>query len=477
MNTGISNQSQDVLTGTAEQMGLGPIGMRNGFGLSGVPVDDVLMDEALQRIEEMIQKGGTHQVATANVDFLVHATKDPEYRRILCMCDLVVADGMPIVWASRLFGIPLRERVAGADMVPQLVRLAGLKGYTIFLLGATPEVAEAAERQMRILSPNVRVVGRLSPPVKPLDQFDNDSILAEIDSVKPDILLVAFGSPKQEKWISRNRHRLNVPVCIGIGGTLDFMAGTVKRAPMWMQKSGMEWLFRMCVDPQRLIPRYFNDAVWMVRYLAVQLAVHRASRQRQETLSVTLDSIGSVNIVSVAGAMAGSGLATLGKMLSSSVLSSRAIVLDLAATTHMGADGLWTLAGLLRHASQTGCEVWLAGLSQSLNRELRAAHFEGLFRSTASSLDAVRQISRGRLQISVELGENWAKCRIAGDLPPGARQTLEEICSSIRQTNEHFELDASGMAEFEPGNLLNSIRQPGKLVFVEAPRKQVAGAA
>ena len=108
---------------------------RNGLGMSGVPVDDVLMQEALQVIEKMIEKGGTHQVATANVDYLVHATKDAEYRRILCMCDLVVADGMPIVWTSRLFGIPLRERVTGADMVPELVALVGPERVLDFSVG------------------------------------------------------------------------------------------------------------------------------------------------------------------------------------------------------------------------------------------------------------------------------------------------------------------------------------------------------
>ncbi len=366
--------------------------MRNGLGLSGVPVDDVMMGEALDRVEKMIAEGGMHQVATANVDYLVHAKNDAEYRRILCMCDLVVADGMPIIWASRLFGVPLRERVAGADMVPELVRLSGEKGYGIFLLGATPEVIEAAERKMQAISPGVRVVGRMSPPVKPLDQFDNEPILAEIERTKPDILLVAFGSPKQEKWISRNRHRLNVPVCLGIGGTLDFMAGTVKRAPKWMQKVGMEWVFRMCVDPHRLVPRYWADALWMSRYLFVQIAVQQIFRQPKDVLTVSVDSIGSARVVGVSGPLAGPGLAALEQTLSSAVLSGKPVVLDLTGASHMGADGLWTLAGLLRRASVRGCEVWLAGMSLSLERQLRAAHFDNLFQSAPSLLDAVRLV-------------------------------------------------------------------------------------
>jgi N-acetylglucosaminyldiphosphoundecaprenol N-acetyl-beta-D-mannosaminyltransferase len=333
-------------------------------------------------------------VATANVDYLVHATKDSEYRHILCMCDLVVADGMPIVWTSRLFGIPLRERVTGADMVPELVRLSGRKGYTIFLLGATPEVAEMAERQMQIMSPGVRVVGRMSPPVRPLNDFDNEPILAAIEEAHPDILLVAFGSPKQEKWISRNRHRLNVPVCIGIGGTLDFMAGTVKRAPAWMQKTGMEWIFRMCVDPVRLVPRYSADALWMFRYLVGQLFVQGLFRRPAAALNVSENVVSGVNVVAATGAMTGSGLAELAQTLTLAIASGQSVVLDLSATSHLGADGLWTLAAMLRHASQNKSEVWLAGISRSLKRQLRAAHFEGLLQSADTVRDAIGHISR-----------------------------------------------------------------------------------
>jgi N-acetylglucosaminyldiphosphoundecaprenol N-acetyl-beta-D-mannosaminyltransferase len=434
------------------------------------------MHEALQCIEAMIEEGGVHQVATANVDYLVHATKDAEYRRVLCVCDLVVADGMPIVWASHLFGVPLRERVTGADLVPHLVRLSGLKGYRIFLLGATPEVAEAAERQMRIMSPDVRVVGRLSPPIRPLNEFDNEPILAAIEAASPDILLVAFGSPKQEKWISRHRDRLKVPVCIGIGGTLDFLAGTVRRAPLWMQRSGLEWAFRMGANPQRLAPRYFRDAVWMARYLCGQLIARRAVRNRQDTLKIAVDRVGNVSVISVTGAMAGSGLVSLEKALSSAVLSRRPIVLDLAGTSFLGADGLWILALLLRRASQSNCEVWLASLSRSLDRQLRAAHFQGLFLSAASSLEAIRGISRGSLQLNVELGNGWAVCRIAGELPLGARQTLEEICLCLRQSCDHFELDASGVAEFNSSGLIDAIQSSETVPYAE-PAARAVGAA
>ena len=449
--------------------------MRSGLGLSGVPFDDVLMPEVLQRIGEFIEEGGTHQLATANIDYLAKAAGDTEYRRILCMCDLVMADGMPIVWASRLFGVPLRERVAGADLVPQFARMAGLRGYSIFLLGATPEVLEAAARHMEKLSPGVRIVGKVSPPICALDAFENEPILDEIARARPDILLVAFGSPKQEKWISRNRQRLSVPVCIGIGASLDFLAGTVRRAPAWMQHSSLEWLYRVWTEPQRLAPRYFGDAVWMTRYLTVQVAVHFRGRRR-EHLRVSLDSIGSVAIVSVSGAMAGSGLTALENVLSTGLDCGGSVVLDLTETTHMGADGLWTMVGLLRRAVNRGCEVCLCGLSPSLRRTLKAANFEGLFRSAISSLEAVRLISPGRLQISLDLGDGWALCRIRGDLPVGGRATLEDICHGLRRAHANVVFDTSGAAGFDPAILAwpAALIRPVKYVDGRAPRVQGA---
>jgi len=221
----------------------------------GVPVDNVSMEEALGRIEEFIAEGSCHQIATANVDYLVHAKKDSEYQQILCMCDMVVADGMPLVWASRLFGAPLKERVTGSDLVPRLAALSAKKGYGIFLLGATPEVSRRAEERLTSQYPGVRIVGRFSPPMRPLEELDDEEILREIERAAPDILLVAFGSPKQEKWIHRNRARLRVPVCIGVGGTLDFVAGAVPRAPRWMQISGLEWAYRIWAEPRRLAGR------------------------------------------------------------------------------------------------------------------------------------------------------------------------------------------------------------------------------
>jgi N-acetylglucosaminyldiphosphoundecaprenol N-acetyl-beta-D-mannosaminyltransferase len=451
--------------------------MSNGLGLFGVPLDNVTMQQALDRIEGFISSGGMHQVATANLDYLVNATGDQEYRRILAMCDLVLADGMPLVWASRLFGVPLPERVAGSDLVPQLARLSSEKGYRIFLLGASPENAEAAAQRMEVLNPGVQIVGKLSPPIRPIDEFDNGPILEAIERARTDILLVAFGSPKQEKWIGRNRHLLKAHVAIGIGGSLEFLAKSIQRAPAWMQEYSLEWLYRMWQEPRRLAPRYYRDAVWVGRNLPRELIRNLAGRRRYSGLRLSISTIGAVQIIRVDGAMTGSELPKLGHILSEAVVSSGPVVLDMAGTGHIGADGLWTLAGLLRKATKQGCELWLTGLSPSLLRTLRGARFEGLINSAASALDAVRQISRGRLQINLELGENWATCRIVGDISPAVQATLEQICQSIRMTNQHFEFDASGVTDFDPSHLLTPVRPSGRVVYVDAPHIKAAGLA
>src|SRR5215469_9547109 len=227
----------------------------------GVPFNNVTMDEAVKIIEEKIEGGGYHQVATANVDFLMHAIHDKELRDILCACSLVVPDGMPILWSARLMGSPLKERVCGIDLVPRLAELSARRGYSIYLLGASDKSSQRAAEILEERYPGLRIAGRYSPPVRPLEQMNHEEILERIELARPDILLVAFGNPKQEKWLSMHRNRLRVPVSIGIGGSLDMIAGKLTRAPRWIQKCGMEWLFRAAQEPRRLARRYVVDAL------------------------------------------------------------------------------------------------------------------------------------------------------------------------------------------------------------------------
>lgn len=217
------------------------------------------MQEAVDLIEEMIASRRPHFLATANVDFVVQAVEDDELRRILFDAHLVVCDGAPLKWASRWLGNELPERIAGADLVPLLLRLAANRNYRVYFLGGQAEVAARAIRNLERDYPGLIVAGADSPPFAPLHGMDHVAITQRIQEAKPDILFVSLGCPKQEKWIAMNYRKAGVPVSIGVGATIDFLAGEVRRAPLWMRLRGLEWFFRLLQEPRRLFKRYVKD--------------------------------------------------------------------------------------------------------------------------------------------------------------------------------------------------------------------------
>lgn len=208
------------------------------------------MAEALKRIDSLVASsaGTTELVATINPEFVMRARRDPEFRAVLESAALCVADGHYILWAARRQGRYLPERVAGSDLVPGIADLAERHGYRLFLLGAGPGVAREAADRLLSRHPNLQIVG--VHPGSPRPQDDAAS-LAMIQAARPDLLLVAYGAPAQEMWIARNRDRLGVPVAMGVGGALDFVAGRVPRAPRWMRRARLEWLFRLVRQPWR----------------------------------------------------------------------------------------------------------------------------------------------------------------------------------------------------------------------------------
>jgi exopolysaccharide biosynthesis WecB/TagA/CpsF family protein/anti-anti-sigma factor len=233
----------------------------------GVPVDAVTLDESLARIADMVASRRPHYVVTPNVDFLVQARTNAELHRILCEADLVLCDGQPLVWASRWLGNPLPERVAGADLTPRLIEQAERLGHRIFLLGATPESNDEACRRLLQRHPQLELAGHYAPPFRPLAEMDHEALICRIRAAEPDILLVSFGCPKQEQWIAQHYRELGVPVCLGLGATIDFLAGRVRRAPTWMRRSGLEWTYRLLQEPRRLFHRYWTD----LRYFGTAL--------------------------------------------------------------------------------------------------------------------------------------------------------------------------------------------------------------
>ncbi len=228
----------------------------------GVPFDNVTTAQTVSVIEDMVESRKPNHLVTANVDFLVQSLHDVELHRILTDAQLVLCDGMPLVWASRLLGNPLPERVAGSDLVPLLIETAVRKQFRLFFLGGSSETAAQAVANLKQKHPQVVIAGHYSPPIGNLFEMDHAEICRRIRQAKPDLLFVSFGCPKQEKWIAMHYRDLGVPVSVGVGATIDFLAGKVLRAPRWMRATGAEWLFRLAQEPRRLFKRYMRG-LWI----------------------------------------------------------------------------------------------------------------------------------------------------------------------------------------------------------------------
>jgi N-acetylglucosaminyldiphosphoundecaprenol N-acetyl-beta-D-mannosaminyltransferase len=234
------------------------------ISLFGMQIAPVRMPEAVAELRRWIDadERACRYVVTPNVDHAVMFERRADLRDAYRDASLVLADGFPVVLASRLLKRPLPERVAGSDLAPALFAAAKVaKPLTVYLLGAGPGVAERAATNIHNRWPGVRVVGCYSPPLGfERDEQECVAICERINAARPDVLMLGLGAPKQELWIARHRARLQVNAALCIGATIDFLAGEKARAPRWMQQFGVEWLHRLCSEPKRLFKRYAHDA-------------------------------------------------------------------------------------------------------------------------------------------------------------------------------------------------------------------------
>lgn len=221
--------------------------------LLGVPIHPLTMTEVLDVIDDTIHRRGSLQIGVVNAAKVVHMAQDEGLRRDVLSSDLIVADGMAVVWASRLVGRPLPERVAGIDLMWEMLRRGNERGYRLFCFGATEEVSQEVARRIAADFPNVRLVGRRNGYYRAEEE---NGIAESIANSRADILLVAMTSPKKEQFLARWSERIGVPVCHGVGGSFDVMAGKVDRAPAQWQRLGLEWLYRVKQEPRRLWRRY-----------------------------------------------------------------------------------------------------------------------------------------------------------------------------------------------------------------------------
>lgn len=228
-------------------------------------IDNLNMTEAINEIDKLINDNMYHYVVTPNVDHIVKLQNDKEFQEVYKNADLILTDGMPLIWISKLKKNPIREKISGSDLFPKVCELAQNKNYKIFLLGAAEGIADVAAKNIMNKYNGLNIVGTYSPKFGfENDELEIEKIINLINNKQPEILCVGLGAPKQEKFIYKYKNKLKVPISLAIGATIDFEAGTIKRAPKWMSDSGLEWFYRFCKEPRRLFRRYFIDSTKII---------------------------------------------------------------------------------------------------------------------------------------------------------------------------------------------------------------------
>lgn len=337
--------------------------MRINFGrevhcVLGLPFDAVDLAGAEARIRAAARSGERCFLSTPNVNFLVNSRSDDAFRRSIVNSDLSVADGMPIVWLARLMGIPIRSRVAGATLFEAL--RGGADPLSVYFFGGAEGLAEEAWRKL-----GVRCVGYAFPGYGSVESMSGDDVIAHINAARADLLVVSLGARKGQEWIERNRARLTVPVVSHLGAALAFAAGRVRRAPVWMQEAGLEWLWRVKEQPA-LWRRYLADGVALLKLCATRVLpyvwyVRRNTPNFEKSLIEWKE--GELHL---AGAWTRANLARLRRSLQRAALAGNDLRLDLAGVSYVDSAFIGLLMMVEAHQRRRGRHLLLMNASQAV---------------------------------------------------------------------------------------------------------------
>ena len=292
---------------------------------------------------------------------------------------MATADGMPLVWGARLLGVPMEGRVTGADLVPALAQRCAEKSYTMYLLGAAPGVAAQAGAVLQRYNVGLNIVGTFSPPYGSIMDIDQ-AILDDIKAAKPDVLLVAFGNPKQEKFIGMYGRELGVPVMIGVGGTLDFIAGITRRAPEWMQKTGLEWIYRLAQEPRRLWKRYIHDLAGFSSFFIQQWWAMRRGRTVETVLpSTDMVQIDNTVILSPQGRLDLNNSQSFAEKAQQAISTGRQVIVNMSGLTFIDSAAIGSLVGLTKVARDSGQELYLASVPETIQKTFDLLRLNNFF--------------------------------------------------------------------------------------------------
>lgn len=367
--------------------------------LLGLPFNVMTMDETIEDAVAIIESRHPSYFITANVDFIAQARTDERLREILFHADRAVCDGMPLVWISRIFKPRLPERVAGSDMVFRLFEQADSRKWKVYFLGSDTETLKETSSILHERYPEMSIVGQFSPPFCPVDAWPNEAILESIRSAQPDLLLVAVGCPKQEYWISKYYESLRVPLSIGIGASLDFVSGTQVRAPLWMQKVGMEWLWRMTGNPKRLLKRYAKDFYYLIQMTWLQWRLTHDGQVlvdgvKAKTKGVRLEEFTEAAVALTELKWVGNvELSTLPAVPTPNDYT-RPVLLEMSEVSFIDSSGIGCMARVARSARQADVAFGILKPSDTIRHMIEAMRLGAQFPIYESRIAAIEAFTR-----------------------------------------------------------------------------------
>lgn len=346
---------------------------RDVYCLMGLPFDAVDMSAAVRRVRDAARKGERCFLSTPNLNFLIGCRRDPVFRDSVVHSDLSIADGMPLVWIARLLGLPIRERVAGSGLFEALRAggEAGKEPLKIYFFGGPDGVAERACNVLNEHPSGVRCVGWQSPGFESVEAMSGDERIAPINASQADFLVVALGARKGQAWIEHNLERLAVPVASHLGAVVNFVAGSVSRAPVWMQRTGLEWLWRIREEPG-LWRRYWHDGLGLFGLMFGVVLPYafqrRFGRQSRAELALELEWGDDVSRVVVSGTVPEIVPDQLRVVFREAAERGKPVILDLAKTGHFGPGFVGLVLMLKKSLDAQGVSLALVGVSEGARR-------------------------------------------------------------------------------------------------------------
>jgi N-acetylglucosaminyldiphosphoundecaprenol N-acetyl-beta-D-mannosaminyltransferase len=356
---------------------------REVYGVLGLPLDVVDMITVVRRIRNADDHAQHLLISTTNLNYLVISRTDAEFRNSLLFSDLCTADGMPIVWISRLLGIPIIERIAGSDIVDALKSPHDSSRHLkVFLFGGPEGVADAACRHINDTADSMICVGAFYPGYASIDELSADSIIDAVNSSEADLLIVCLGAQKAQVWLQRNHDRLKIPIRVHVGAAVKYEAGTIKRAPITMQRCGLEWLWRIKEEPA-LWSRYFKDGMMLLQLLFTRVVPFiildswqrlRWGRKDQELLVMRSENDNSV-ILSLSGAAVARHVSNAVSYFQQALDAEKPIIVDFSGTELIDARFIGLLLMLRKQLKKRQLPLMLKGVPLRIERLLRLNGF------------------------------------------------------------------------------------------------------